>query len=573
MKCKVKQLILVGSNSKSNKVKLEQKLTEDKTIDTSSVPPQTAKKSGKSTGAKEESHFTAGPFLFNPSNMDAQQQFPAERDGAGGDTGATVGHSTQLMVGRGGVNDGDEEVAVAAGNGGDADSNDAAKVCRICLDDDDQAGMIAPCRCSGGSKWVHRSCLDLWRVHEQDRAFSQCTECLYHYQFFAPADHRHRRNNNSGRRPSKQFWRRAKFCLFVSRDICVVTVLLQLVIALLGLCIRKIDKNEQLVSWLEGGNMSLCTDESISTFLWCHHQLTVYYLFGFVTVLAIIGVFGSVVLCKNGCTIPPTITSTTTNESFGSAMQDATTTKSRSTPLVAGLQQDQQQEEELHGRYQLHSTTDRHTPDDPRTQYYRRHRHRQQYRQYHSSGENECCGCCYRRPPGMMYSPYYCYDPCPAPLFYGPVPSTGDDCCCCCCDAPCCDGGDCNIGTGGGQSGGSGDCGDCAGILVLVVTVFLVIMAVIGFFVGVFLGVVLVQRVVQRHMFRLQKRHLVEEFQVADLAGCDDIPAQQNTTPIDSIYNAIPLPPPMPRTMSNLDPDDAAHLRKLGLLVDDYSPV
>ena len=36
--------------------------------------------------------------------------------------------------------------------------------------------------------------------------------------------------------------------------------------------------------------------------------------------------------------------------------------------------------------------------------------------------------------------------------------------------------------------------------------------------VGVFVGVVIVQRIVQRHIFLLQKRRLVDQFRVADLS-------------------------------------------------------
>ena len=66
------------------------------------------------------------------------------------------------------------------------------KCCRICLDDEGDDGndnindpMIAPCMCKGNSKWVHRSCLDSWRMNEPDRAFAQCTECRYTYRLIA----------------------------------------------------------------------------------------------------------------------------------------------------------------------------------------------------------------------------------------------------------------------------------------------------------------------------------------------------------------------------------------------------
>ena len=90
------------------------------------------------------------------------------------------------------------------GNGSDEEE----KCCHICLDEEDPDSMIAPCKCTGIAKWVHRSCLDLWRENEKDRAFAQCTECGFHYHF-DPTD----------RTETQQFWRRTKFCLFVSRDL------------------------------------------------------------------------------------------------------------------------------------------------------------------------------------------------------------------------------------------------------------------------------------------------------------------------------------------------------------------
>ncbi|KAG8092164.1 hypothetical protein GUJ93_ZPchr0012g19316 [Zizania palustris] len=35
--------------------------------------------------------------------------------------------------------------------------------CRICLETDGR-DFIAPCRCKGTSKYVHRDCLDHWRA-------------------------------------------------------------------------------------------------------------------------------------------------------------------------------------------------------------------------------------------------------------------------------------------------------------------------------------------------------------------------------------------------------------------------
>ena len=44
------------------------------------------------------------------------------------------------------------------------------KTCRICFEEDDpeHTTMIAPCRCKGSSRWVHRECLDEWRTQEKE---------------------------------------------------------------------------------------------------------------------------------------------------------------------------------------------------------------------------------------------------------------------------------------------------------------------------------------------------------------------------------------------------------------------
>lgn len=43
--------------------------------------------------------------------------------------------------------------------------------------------MIAPCLCTGTSKWVHRECLDRWRGNRPKRSrFTECGQCRYKYQ-------------------------------------------------------------------------------------------------------------------------------------------------------------------------------------------------------------------------------------------------------------------------------------------------------------------------------------------------------------------------------------------------------
>ena len=56
-------------------------------------------------------------------------------------------------------------------------------ICRICLEEETDISnnsLVAPCRCAGNSKYVHRECLDQWRA-TSPRAFSQCAECNFKY--------------------------------------------------------------------------------------------------------------------------------------------------------------------------------------------------------------------------------------------------------------------------------------------------------------------------------------------------------------------------------------------------------
>lgn len=53
------------------------------------------------------------------------------------------------------------------------------KICRICLENDGQR-MIAPCKCKGTNKWIHRLCLDHWRC-ESEVAFKTCPTCKTNY--------------------------------------------------------------------------------------------------------------------------------------------------------------------------------------------------------------------------------------------------------------------------------------------------------------------------------------------------------------------------------------------------------
>ncbi|KAF3785474.1 hypothetical protein EJ110_NYTH27766 [Nymphaea thermarum] len=106
--------------------------------------------------------------------------------------------------------------------------------CRICLETDGR-DFIAPCKCKGTSKYVHRECLDHWRAIREGFAFAHCTTCKapYHLRVHVPADRK---------------WRTLKFRFFVTRDILFIFVAVQIVIASLSYFVYFVDSHEH--EWL-----------------------------------------------------------------------------------------------------------------------------------------------------------------------------------------------------------------------------------------------------------------------------------------------------------------------------------
>ncbi|KAM3235476.1 hypothetical protein P3L10_015513 [Capsicum annuum] len=94
--------------------------------------------------------------------------------------------------------------------------------------------FISPCKCRDTSNYVHRECLDQWRAVKEGFAFSHCTTCKAPFYL---------RVNDLQR-----IWRTLKFRFFVTTDILFVFLAVQLVIALLGYLVYKIDTHQRF--WL-----------------------------------------------------------------------------------------------------------------------------------------------------------------------------------------------------------------------------------------------------------------------------------------------------------------------------------
>ncbi|GAB4849943.1 hypothetical protein Ancab_029243 [Ancistrocladus abbreviatus] len=97
--------------------------------------------------------------------------------------------------------------------------------CRICLDNEGE-DLIAPCHCKGTQKYVHRSCLDNWRSTKEGFAFAHCTECRARFILRANV-------------PSDRWWLRLKFQFLVARDHAVIFIVVQLIVAFLGVLVYK----------------------------------------------------------------------------------------------------------------------------------------------------------------------------------------------------------------------------------------------------------------------------------------------------------------------------------------------
>jgi len=60
--------------------------------------------------------------------------------------------------------------------------------CWVCMSNDpeDLGGLISPCSCRGSMKWVHRECLDTWRVSTTNpKNFTNCQNCGFRFEMVA----------------------------------------------------------------------------------------------------------------------------------------------------------------------------------------------------------------------------------------------------------------------------------------------------------------------------------------------------------------------------------------------------
>ncbi|CAI9753136.1 unnamed protein product [Fraxinus pennsylvanica] len=141
--------------------------------------------------------------------------------------------------------------------------------CRFCFETKGR-DFIAPCKCKGTSKYVHRKCLDNWRAVKEGFAFAHCTTCMAPYYLRVHTAH-----------PKCRI---LKFQFFVTRDILFILLAMQLVIASLAYLVYLIDGHENFWLRLTWGFGS---------------KLAFYYICGALLFFALLGLSGCFIMCNH----------------------------------------------------------------------------------------------------------------------------------------------------------------------------------------------------------------------------------------------------------------------------------
>lgn len=116
----------------------------------------------------------------------------------------------------------------------DADADADDRQCRICLGEGGR-DLIAPCRCRGSAKFVHRECLDSWRA-TSERHMTHCNECQYQYRLASVvAD------------PDAEERRLRAYYASMTRDICLVVLAVETIVLSISLLMSWWDQEGKLV--------------------------------------------------------------------------------------------------------------------------------------------------------------------------------------------------------------------------------------------------------------------------------------------------------------------------------------
>lgn len=147
------------------------------------------------------------------------------------------------------------------------------KTCRICFEGGGE--LIAPCSCSGTSKWIHRSCLNRWRISGfNPRSLTNCCECGFQYQLEV------RRILNAHREE-----RRHQFLRETFKHTLRWLGLTQVLIIAIAMIVKLFDKTNRLVDWLPFDHVVRVSGYFASL---GHYALT-YYMAGLIVFVFLFG--------------------------------------------------------------------------------------------------------------------------------------------------------------------------------------------------------------------------------------------------------------------------------------------
>ncbi|CAN1216567.1 hypothetical protein LINPERPRIM_LOCUS661 [Linum perenne] len=144
--------------------------------------------------------------------------------------------------------------------------NGSVPACRICLESDCEPGT---------QQFVHRVCLDHWRAVKEGFAFSHCTTCKAQFHLRVALF-----EENS--------WRKIKFRLFVTRDVLLVFLAIQTMIAAMGGIAFLMDKDGEFRNSFSDG-----WDRILSK-----HPIPFYYCIGVMAFFVLLGFFGLILHCS-----------------------------------------------------------------------------------------------------------------------------------------------------------------------------------------------------------------------------------------------------------------------------------
>ncbi|CAM8969166.1 unnamed protein product [Rhodiola kirilowii] len=225
--------------------------------------------SGKSSSSSS-SRLPKFVLYFLLSGGEVQLESLSFQDDGGDADPLLKGPSIQRIVGSGSAEI--EEIV-------DDDDSEAGMLpcCRICLESDAEIGdeLISPCMCKGTQQFVHRSCLDHWRSVKEGFAFSHCTTCKarYHLRVALFEDNT---------------WRKIKFRIFVARDVFLVFLAVQTVIAAVAGFVYYMDKDGAFRN-----SFSDDWDRVLS-----RHPIPFYYCVGVLAFFVMLGFFGLLLHCS-----------------------------------------------------------------------------------------------------------------------------------------------------------------------------------------------------------------------------------------------------------------------------------